>query len=127
MTDPSGDTARTCYDLVNRPVLTIDPELRATRTVYNAAGQPTEIHRFQRASANSCQIGTQLPDNATFTETRWRRFLYNSAGLQSAEIDANGNATQQVYDGLGRAAKTIFADTLQEWTAMDERGQVVVR
>lgn len=125
--DPSGDISRTCYDLIDRPIMTIDPELRAMRTVYNAAGQPTEIHRFQRATAEGCSAATQLPAGVSFTETRWRRFEYNAGGLQSAEIDANGNRTEQVYDGLGRAARTIHANTLQAWTAMDERGQVVTR
>lgn len=125
VTDPSGDLTRTCYDLVDRPLVTIDPELRATRTTYNLAGQPTEVQRFQRANTGACSSTTQLPPDVGFTETRWRRFEYNAGGLQSAEIDANGNRTEQVYDGLGRAARTTYADATQAWTAMDERGQIV--
>ena len=127
VTDPSGDVARTCYDLVDRPVTTIDGERRATHTVVNAAGQPTEIHRFQRATAGSCSISTELPQNAGFTETRWRRYYYNAGGLQSAEVDARGNWTQRQYDGLGRLAHTIYADGAQAWTAMDQRGQTIYR
>lgn|GEM_PF-1214590 len=127
VTDPDGDLTRTCYDAVDRPVTVIDGERRATHTVYNAAGQPTEIHRFQRAAAGSCGFSTELPQDAGFTETRWRRFQYNAGGLQSAEIDARGNVTQQQYDGVGRPIRTIYPNTLQAWTAMDERGQVVVR
>jgi RHS repeat-associated protein len=135
VTDPESDVTRTCYDLVDRPVTVIDGERRATHTVYNAAGQPTEIHRFQRAAASSCSISTELPPNAGFSETRWRRFLYNAGGLQSAEIDARGNTTQQVYDGLGRPARTIFPDVdgagpipaARAWTAMDQRGQAIFR
>tara|TARA_R110002051_G_scaffold41530_7_gene86145 strand:+ start:29961 stop:36506 length:6546 start_codon:yes stop_codon:yes gene_type:complete len=127
VTDPSGDVARTCYDTVDRPVTVIDGEHRATHTIYNAAGQPTEIHRFQRAAAGSCSLSTELPPNAGFSETRWRRYEYNAAGMQSAEIDARGNSTQQQYDGLGRAAKTLYADGAEAWTAMDERGQAVFR
>ncbi|MEJ6790949.1 RHS repeat-associated core domain-containing protein [Brevundimonas sp. BR2-1] len=127
VTDPSNDVSRTCYDLVDRPVTVIDGERRATHTVYNAAGQPTEMHRFQRAAAGSCSISTELPPSAGFSETRWRRFGYNAAGLQTSETDARGNVTQQQYDGLGRPARTIYADTAQAWTAMDERGQAVFR
>jgi YD repeat-containing protein len=127
VTDPALDVTRTCYDAVDRPVMVIDGERRATRTVYNAAGQPTEIQRFQRAAAGSCTVSTELPANAGFTETRWRRFLYNAGGLQSAEIDARGNTTSQVYDGLGRPARTIYPNATQAWTAMDERGQAVFR
>lgn len=125
--DPSGDVARTCYDTVDRPVTTIDGERRATHTVYNAAGQPTEIYRFQRAAVGSCSISTELPQNAGFTETRWRRFGYNAAGMQTSETDARGNLTTQMYDGLGRPARTLYADNAEAWTAMDERGQAVHR
>ncbi|MDQ7812065.1 transglutaminase domain-containing protein, partial [Brevundimonas sp.] len=127
VTDPSNDVTRTCYDAVDRPVTAIDGERRATHTIYNAAGQPTEIHRFQRAAAGSCSLTTELPQNAGFTETRWRRFYYNPGGLQSAEVDARGNWTEQQYDGLGRPAHTIYADGSQAWTAMDQRGQAIYR
>lgn len=127
VTDPSGDVTRTCYDAVDRPVTEIDGERRATHTVYNMAGQPLEVHRFQRAAAGSCSLSTELPSYGGFTETRWRRYEYNAGGLQSAEIDARGNRTELVYDGLGRLARTIYADGSQAWTAMDERGQAVFR
>ncbi len=130
VTDPSGDVSRTCYDAVDRPVTVIDGDRRATHTVYNAAGQPTEIHRYQRAAVDSCSISTELPlydGSPGFTETRWRRFLYNTGGLQSAEIDARGNTTSQVYDGLGRLARTVYPDAREDWTAHDQRGQVVFR
>jgi RHS repeat-associated protein len=125
VTDPSGDVTRTCYDAVDRPVIVIDGERRATRTAYNPAGQPTEIRRWLRAAPGSCEVTSELP--AGQTEDRWRRFQYNTAGLQSAEIDARGNVTQQQYDGLGRPIKTIYANGVQDWVAHDQRGQVVFK
>jgi RHS repeat-associated protein len=47
--------------------------------------------------------------------------------LQSGELDARSNRTEQQYDGLGRPARTIYADSAQAWTAMDQRGQAVFR
>jgi len=123
VTDPSGDLSRTCYDALDRPVTAIDGERRATVTAYNAASQPTEIRRWRRAAVDSCVTAAELP--AGQTEERWRRFLYNAAGMQSAEIDARGNTTSQVYDGLGRLAKTIYPNGVQDWMAQDQRGQVV--
>jgi RHS repeat-associated protein len=108
-------------------VTTIDGERRATHTVYNAAGQPTEIHRFQRAAVGSCSISTELPQNAGFAETRWRRFEYNAGGLQSAEIDARDNRTELFYEGLGRLVVTRYADAREAHQLMDQRDQVVYR
>lgn len=125
VTDPSGDLARTCYDQLDRPIAAIDPERRATLTSYNAASQPTEIRRWYRAAAGACSWTAELPSGQT--EDRWRRTLYNAAGLPSAEIDARGNSTQQIYDGLGRPAKTIYADGSEAWTAQDQRGNAIAR
>ena len=125
VTDPSGDVTRTCYDAVDRPVIVIDGERRATNTIYNAAGQPMEIQRWLRAQPNSCLTTLELPQGQT--GSAWRRFQYNAGGLQSAEIDARGNVTRQQYDGLGRPIKTIYANTIEDWVAHDQRGQVVFK
>ena len=126
VTDPSGDVSRTCYDALDRPTKTIDPTGRAKQTDYNLAGQPTEIHQFLTGSPTdaSCTLTVALADGAT--TTRWRAYQYNAGGLQSAEIDANGNATTVDYDGLGRPFVTHYADG--GWSAdyRNERDQVVV-
>lgn len=126
VTDPAGDLSRTCYDAVDRPIAVIDPEGRAAKTEYNAAGQPTAIHRWYRAgSTDPCSLVLDLPTGQT--ESRWRRYQYNAAGMQVAEIDARGNAISARYDGLGRPAKTIFADNSEAWLVHDQRGQAVLR
>lgn len=128
VTDPSGDTSRTCYDAMDRPSQVIDPEGRATLNEYNAAGQPTTVHRFYRAVSTdptSCATMVVLP--AGVTETRARRMEYNVGGLLAAEIDANGNRTELEYDGLGRQVRTLHADGTQAWSQFDERGQVMRR
>ena len=126
VTDPNGNRSRNCYDALDRPYRTMDPSLRATLTYYNAAGQPTSIRRFYRAnSASTCSVTYTPPTGVT--SYNWRRFEYNSGGLPSAEIDANGNRTELQYDGLGRRLVTEYADGTEAWTLLDQRGQAVVR
>lgn len=135
VTDPSGDVARTCYDVLDRPYRTVDPMGRATTTEFNAAGQPTGIKRWYTASLTdaTCALTAALPPNAPAlpvgaTPHLWRGMEYDAAtGLQTAEIDANGNRTLMVYDGLGRQLKTIFADGSSSGQMLDQRGQVVTR
>lgn len=126
VTDASGDISRTCYDALDRAVVAVDPTGRATRTIYNAASQPTDIERWYTANVNdaACALTNARPDGIN-TNT-WRKYEYNAGGLQSAEIDANGNRTQMTYEGLGRLIVTTFADGADAWSIHDQRGQVVV-
>lgn len=134
--DPRGDTARTCYDALDRPVAAIDPKLRATKTEYNKAGQPTAIRRWHVATAGACTTTFTPPPSSGQTEDRWRRFSYNAGGLQTEEIDARGNVTGTVYDGLGRPTRTVYPDAdgeagprtaTQAWVMRDQRGQIAVK
>lgn len=133
VSDPAGDTARSCYDALDRPVVMVDPQLRATKTEYNRASQPTVVRRWHVADPGSCTTTFTAPPGTGQTEDRWRRFGYNAAGLQTEEVDARGNVTTVEYDGLGRAARTIFpkatptTDATQAWVMRDQRNQVVVK
>lgn len=126
VTDPSGDVSRTCYDALDRAVVAVDPTGRATRTSYNAASQPTLVERWFTANVSdaACALTNSRP--AGITTNTWRQYEYNAAGLQSAEIDANGNRTQMTYDGLGRLIVTTFADGAEAWSVTDQRGQAVL-
>jgi hypothetical protein len=42
-------------------------------------------------------------------------------GPGTAAATAQPARLQQQYDGLGRPAKTIYADGAEAWTAMDQR------
>ena len=124
--DPAGDLARTCYDGLDRATVAVDPTGRATRTTYNAAGQPTLVERWFEASLSdpTCALTNTRPPE--INTNRWREFQYNAGGLQSAEIDGNGNARAMVYDGLGRQMLTVYADGRYDQTMRNERDQVVV-
>lgn len=126
VTDPSGDVSRICYDALDRAVVAVDPTGRATRTSYNAASQPTHVERWFTANVGdaACALTNARPEGIN-TNT-WRKHEYNAAGLQSAEIDANGNRTQMTYDGLGRLIVTTFADDAEAWSITDQRGQAVI-
>ena len=103
-----------------------DPSGRATRTSYNAASQPTQVERWFTANVGdaACVLTDARPEG--INTNIWRKYEYNAAGLQSAEIDANGNRTQMTYEGLGRLIVTTFADSAEAWSINDQRGQVVI-
>ncbi|WP_162938765.1 RHS repeat-associated core domain-containing protein [Brevundimonas naejangsanensis] len=126
VTDPSGDVSRICYDALDRAVVAVDPSGRATRTSYNAVSQPTQVERWFTANVGdpACVLTDARPEG--INTNIWRKYEYNAAGLQSAEIDANGNRTQMTYEGLGRLIVTTFADGAEAWSINDQRGQVVV-
>jgi len=124
VTDPSGDVIRTCYDPLDREVITVDPTGRASRTTYNLAGQPMLIERWFTASTSDASCALTQARPAHFTTNRWRALEYNTGGLQSAEVDGNGNSTTFTYDGLGRQMLTTFADTTYIQTLRNERDQV---
>lgn len=126
VTDPAGDVTRTCYDGLDRATIAVDPTGRATRTTYNLAGQPTLVERWFTASLTDATCTLTQAREPHLTTNRWRGMEYNSGGLQSAEIDGNGNRTTMDYDGLGRPMRTTFADTKFIQTVRNERDQVVI-
>lgn len=126
VTDPAGDVTRTCYDGMDRAVVAVDPTGRATRTTYNLVGQSTQIERWFTASTADATCALTQARPAHLSTNRWRAMEYNSGGLQSAEIDGNGNATTMTYDGLGRPMLTTFADGKYIQTLRNERDQVYI-
>ncbi|TPW05954.1 MAG: Rhs family protein, partial [bacterium] len=126
VTDPAGDVTRTCYDGLDRATVAVDPTGRATRTTYNLAGQPTLVERWFTASLTDATCTLTQAREPHLTTNRWRGMEYNVGGLQSAEIDGNGNRTTMDYDGLGRLMRTTFADTKFIQTVRNERDQVVI-
>lgn len=126
VTDPAGDVTRTCYDGLDRATVAVDPTGRATRTTYNLAGQPTLVERWFTASLTDATCALTQARESHLTTNRWRGMEYNVGGLQSAEIDGNGNRTTMDYDGLGRPMRTTFADAKFIQTVRNERDQVVI-
>ncbi len=126
ITDPAGDMTRTCYDGLDRATVAVDPTGRATRTTYNLASQPTLVERWFTASVSDATCALTNTRPAHLTTNRWRGMEYNSGGLQSAEIDGNGNRTTLTYDGLGRHMVTTYADGKYTQSILNERDQVYV-
>lgn len=126
VTDPAGDVTRTCYDGLDRAAVAVDPTGRATRTTYNLAGQPTLVERWFTASVTDATCALTNTRPAHLTTNRWRGMEYNTGGLQSAEIDGNGNRTTMSYDGLGRHMVTTYADGKYTQNILNERDQVYV-
>lgn len=126
VTDPSGDVARTCYDAMDRPIVSVDPTGRATATEYNKAGQVRFVKRWYTASTSDATCALTQARPAHLTTNTWRELRYNTGGLQSAELDGNGNLTTMTYDGLGRPMLTTFADGKYIQTLRNERDQVYI-
>ena len=126
VTDPAGDMTRTCYDGLDRATVAVDPTGRATRTTYNLAGQPTLVERWFTASVSDATCALTNTRPAHLTTNRWRGMEYNAGGLQSAEIDGNGNRTTLTYDGLGRHMVATYADGKFTQNILNERDQVYV-
>jgi RHS repeat-associated protein len=126
VTDPAGDVMRTCYDELDRATVAVDPSGRATRTSYNLASQPTLVERWFTASPTDATCALTNTRPAHLSTNRWRGMEYNSGGLQSAEIDGNGNATTMTYDGLGRHMVTTYADGKYTQNIRNERDQIYV-
>ena len=127
VTDASGtDTARTCYDALDRPWIAVDPSGRATRTQFNAAGQPTQVERWYTASPSdpSCALSAALPSGQS--SHVWRSYHYNTGGLLSEEVDAKNNTTALVYDGIGRPLRTNYPDGSYRLDLKDQRDQTVM-
>lgn len=133
VTDPSGDVARVCYDAVGREAIKIDAEGRATKILFNLAGEPLTVERWWHGNPASpaCTLTANLP--AGQATHQWRAYSYNAAGVVTSESDAKGNATTFQYDGLGRKIVTTFPDpdgvgamvAPTESTLTNERDQLV--
>ncbi|MBT9446203.1 MAG: hypothetical protein IV086_10930 [Hyphomonadaceae bacterium] len=139
--DPSGDRARTCYDDNGRPVVSVDPEGRATTTVYNLASQVVRIEKWRRVASLddvTCYAVADSPPSPPpgVPVHQHRAMTYEEgSGMLLSESDAKGNTTTFAYDGLGRLIQTTFADpdgpggqaAPFEVAFMDERGKVIDR
>lgn len=144
VSDPAGDKTRTCYDALDRPIRVVDPDGRVTQTTFNATDRPTLIERWMSASLSdvTCAVTpSTAPTSPTLnaankaTMHQYRRMEYTAAGLLDAEIDANGNKTSFIYEGLGRVIQTNFSDPdgpggqaqQFELALRNERGEVIYK
>lgn len=102
----AGDTSRTIYDAMRQTVGTIGPHdslasglYRATRTIYNADGQPTTIE-------SGTTTGQTDGHWAAFTPLQTATTGYNAQGREALEVAAPGTAamaaTQYSYDAVGQ-------------------------
>lgn len=94
--DPEGTVTETLYDVMDRPEVVIQGiatgQVRKTKTIYDAAGQVTEIIK---AWGSADQIS-------------YARYGYTLNGQKDWVLDANGNKTDYTYDTLDRLSRTDF-------------------
>lgn len=92
--DAANDTTATDYDALDRVSIVTDPIGRKVKTVYDAAGQVTQVIRA---------FGSPL-QQAYATNT------YSPNGQLLTVTDARGYVTKNVYDGHDRAIKLLYPD-----------------
>ncbi|MCU7934082.1 MAG: hypothetical protein KZQ99_04275, partial [Candidatus Thiodiazotropha sp. (ex Dulcina madagascariensis)] len=142
---------RTFLDALGRAHLRIDGEGRVTETDYNANGdiERTRLYRNRVDLAlitSEAALRDNLIANPVFRETEYRydrngrlthtiedpnglaitrEQRYNAHGEVVNAIDANGNATRRVYDGLGQLRYTVDASGSVTESRYDAAGRVV--
>ncbi|MEL6870874.1 MAG: hypothetical protein AAFO81_13825, partial [Pseudomonadota bacterium] len=115
VTDPDNYISETHYDANYRPIVTIDGEGRATRTVYDSLSRQTKIIRAW--AGNPDGTGATLDCNVMRTNTQnnpaslqqcYREVNYTRNGKIHWVQDAKRNRTHYVYDDLDRLVDTFF-------------------
>jgi RHS repeat-associated protein len=121
VTDPAGKITQYTYDAAGRQDLSIDPDNRKSKTVYDAAGQTLCTWKGWQGSfpapANANNPCGWTPSNypsSTGGALRYASYNYNGNGQQTHVIDSNNNTTSYTYDGYDRALRTTFPDSTFE-------------
>jgi RHS repeat-associated protein len=92
--DAANDTTTTEYDALDRVSIVTDPIGRKVKTLYDAAGQVTQVIRaFGSPLQQAYATNTYSPNGQVLTVT-----------------DARGYITKSVYDGYDRAIKLLYPD-----------------
>lgn len=115
VTDQQGYYSLTFYDANYRPIVTRDPAVRRTRTVYDSLGRVTKI--IKAWQGNSQGTGSTLNcdtmRNHHASHPSWlqqcsREMAYTPNGKLLWTRDANKNHTAYFYDKLDRLTHTYF-------------------
>ncbi|MBP6014642.1 MAG: hypothetical protein KBA31_20610 [Alphaproteobacteria bacterium] len=108
VTDADGRVTRMQYDAADRLSVTIDPENRRVRKVYDLAGQV-----LQEVRADASPLAQVCAE-----------YGYTANGTQAFVKDAKGNQTSYAYDGFDRLARTTMPDATYEDLSYDAKGNV---
>ena len=110
-TDPLGHQRSASYDLTNRRVTRFtDYDGSTTTTTYNAFSYPlVETDPVGRQTifiydAHGNRLSKTMGSGSETSTWRWE---YDTRGLTTAAIDANGNRTDYIYDAAGRLVELI--------------------
>ena len=112
VTDAKGKVTRTVYDVMSRPVVVTDPDLRQTATVFDPAGQKLCTWHGGSGWTATTALGCSWDPTiyAGDGPFRFAAYTYSSNGLQTSIQDANGNTTALAYDGQDRLRWTLFPE-----------------
>lgn len=115
-TDPAGDVTRTYYDLLDRPIVQYDGQLRAVRTVYDEMGRISKLIKgWEGDSTGSGQLDCPTMRNnynpgTGYFQQCYQTFDYDENGNIDWIEDAAGNRTTYLYDALNRQKRVTYPD-----------------
>jgi RHS repeat-associated protein len=101
---PDGSSARTIYNAIGKPAITIDQLGRQTAMVYDELGRVTQ---------------TVYPDGSVEASG------YDAAGERIASTNRLGQVMQYVYDPVGREIRTIYPDNTTTSNYFDLAGELI--
>jgi RHS repeat-associated protein len=127
-TDGLGHTTTNVFDALNRQVAVDYPDGTKTLTGYDADGrrvaatnQDTIVTLFGYDGAGRLTSVT----NAANTQPTVTRFVYDTAGNETAQIDALGRTNTFVYDSMGRRIGHTLPGGQTEGFAYDWAGNLI--
>ncbi|MFF3062601.1 FG-GAP-like repeat-containing protein, partial [Streptomyces sp. NPDC057909] len=120
VTDDAGNAVQTDYDILGRPVKTVDPDRGTTSTSYYGTGQTDTV--THQDTNNTSHFGyddlgrltsrTDYDKDANRTDTTSYTFdtAQNGIGQPATAVSPDGITTAFRYDDLGRPAGTDYTD-----------------
>jgi YD repeat-containing protein len=112
VTDARDQKTYTVYDAAGRTRFSIDALNFVTEAVYDRSGRVVASKRYANAIARpalltDANVTSALSTTADTVNDRTDYFVYDAAGRQRFSIDAEGYATEQQLDAVGRVIGTL--------------------
>jgi len=108
LSDAENNTTQYVYDAAGRVRMQIDPDARGSATVYSPSGREMCVWKGILGGTAPANCTWDPASYGTTGQVRTSAFEYSGNGKPNAIIDANGNKTEFIYDGLDRLKFTFL-------------------